>query len=123
MSEQAQAQTDPWEAIAETVTSWNLPPAKVAYLAQALNAARAADAAQIATLITERDLLKRGVATVTFGDADAVIAKLVAERDAAQQEAQTLREALSDILWEVKDSSAAKKVAIAALVPRPQDRQ
>ena len=38
----------------------------------------------------ERDLLKRGIAYITWGDADAVIAALVAERDAAQQESKTL---------------------------------
>jgi hypothetical protein len=102
------------------------------------------------TLRADRDALKAGAATVTWGDADAVIAALVAERDmlfcelgdvkelhkearedavswrmecvkaererdAAQQDAQTLHTALSDILWEVKDSSAAKKVALDAL--------
>jgi hypothetical protein len=35
---------------------------------------------------------------VTWGDADAVIAALVAERDAAQQEIQRLNEAITLIL-------------------------
>ena len=35
---------------------------------------------------------------LTWGDADAVIATLLAERDAARQEVETIRQALSDIL-------------------------
>lgn len=66
---------------------------------------KAEHAAQIASLTAERDFLKRGVATVTFGDADATIAKLVAERDAAQQEAHILRVALVALVndWTVEE--------------------
>lgn len=44
----------------------------------------------IASLTAERDALKAGATTVTFGDTDATIAALVAERDAAQQEIEAL---------------------------------
>jgi hypothetical protein len=50
-------------------------------------------------------MVKAGAATVTWGDADAVIAALVAERDAARQESIRLREALQEVydaFWQEK---------------------
>jgi hypothetical protein len=68
-------------------------------------AIRADEDAEITSLRAERDALKAGAATVTWGDADITIASLVAERDAAQQENIRLREALQEVydaFWQAK---------------------
>jgi hypothetical protein len=143
MSDQTETPQDPWATVKRFQCTHRItfPKGKAkyndAYDADAVDTARAADAAQIAvleiivngtsaaleaeknahtvtrkdrddaehavshyenaivTLERERDALQAGAATVTWSDADAVIAALVAERDAAHQEIQTLGEGLT----------------------------
>jgi hypothetical protein len=98
-SEITNNQPDPWDKVRQTVAMETYDRGGTARVLQAIGAARcadqrfsiAADAAQIVTLRAERDALNARAATVTWGDADAVIAALVAERDAARQESMKYR--------------------------------
>ena len=109
-----QAQIDPWDSVHEEFADMSQWETARVYRADAVDAARAADAAllrerdaQIASLTAQVEQQKRAfedecgrheqtlIGKRGFAD---LVAQLGAERDAAQQEAQTLREALEDVV-------------------------